>query len=116
MCGGEPLRPTQRQIQFGKLRVGGLCLTLKPKKSPQAKLDVSIRSPSFFFLFLVRPYETIVQGAERPVEDGSVVNLLCRTYGARPAAVITWFNGSRPFAEQPAGQVAVQVRPTNSRV
>ena len=47
-------------------------------------------------------------GADAPVEQGSVVSLMCRTKGARPAAVITWYNGSRPFAEQPAGQVAIQ--------
>ena len=47
-------------------------------------------------------------GADAPVEQGSVDSLMCRTKGARPAAVITWYNGSRPFAEQPAGQVAIQ--------
>lgn len=56
----------------------------------------------------VRPYRTEVIGADRPVEDGAMVSLMCRTWGARPAAVITWFNGSRPFSEQPAGQVALQ--------
>ena len=58
----------------------------------------------------MRPFATEVTGAEKAAEDGSVVILMCRTWGARPAAVITWFNGSRPFAEQPAGQVALQVK------
>ena len=49
-------------------------------------------------------------GAGRAVEEGTPLSLMCRTWGARPAAVITWFNGSRPFSEQPAGQVALQVR------
>jgi len=56
----------------------------------------------------LRPYQTKVTGAEEPHEEGSVVTLFCRTWGARPAAVITWFNGSRPFSEQPAAQVAIQ--------
>jgi len=56
----------------------------------------------------LRPFRTEVIGAERPLEEGSMVSLMCRTWGARPAAVITWFNGSRPFSEQPAGQVALQ--------
>ena len=64
----------------------------------------------FLFFFLVRPYRTDVVGAGRAVEEGTPLSLMCRTWGARPAAVITWFNGSRPFSEQPAGQVALQVR------
>ena len=49
-------------------------------------------------------------GADRAVNEGTPLSLMCRTWGARPAAVITWFNGSRPFSEQPAGQVALQVK------
>jgi len=56
----------------------------------------------------LRPYRTDVVGAGRAVEEGTPLSLMCRTWGARPAAVITWFNGSRPFSEQPAGQVALQ--------
>ncbi len=63
----------------------------------------------YFSPLPVRPFRTEVIGAERPLEEGSMVSLMCRTWGARPAAVITWFNGSRPFSEQPAGQVALQV-------
>ena len=61
------------------------------------------------FLYTVRPFQTEVIGAEAAVEEGSMVSLMCRTWGARPAAVITWFNGSRPFSDQPAGQVALKV-------
>ena len=69
---------------------------------------------SFNFLLLtVRPFRTEVLGAETAMSEGSVVSLMCRTWGARPAAVITWFNGSRPFSEQPAGQVSLQVRKKN---
>ena len=57
----------------------------------------------------VRPFATEIHGAESPVEQGSVVNLVCRTNGSRPAAVLTWYNGSQPFATQPTGQVALQV-------
>ena len=65
---------------------------------------------SFNFLLLtVRPFRTEVLGAETAMSEGSVASLMCRTWGARPAAVITWFNGSRPFSEQPAGQVSLQV-------
>ena len=40
--------------------------------------------------------------------QGSVAALGCQVAGARPAAVITWFNGSLPFPAQPAGQVRLQ--------
>lgn len=62
------------------------------------------------FSISVRPYRTDVMGADRAVNEGTPLSLMCRTWGARPAAVITWFNGSRPFSEQPAGQVALQVK------
>ena len=57
----------------------------------------------------MRPFQTEVIGAENAVKEGAMVSLMCRTWGARPAAVITWYNGSRPFSEQPAGQVSRQV-------
>ena len=63
-----------------------------------------------FIFITVRPYRTDVMGADRAVNEGTPLSLMCRTWGARPAAVITWFNGSRPFSEQPAGQVALQVK------
>ena len=45
-----------------------------------------------------------------PVEDGTSVGLTCRTRGARPAAWITWYNGSAPFAETPpVDEVALRV-------
>ena len=74
--------------------------TTRPKKGV---------SSHFYLLLTVRPFRTEVLGAETAISEGSVVSLMCRTWGARPAAVITWFNGSRPFSEQPAGQVTLQV-------
>ena len=57
----------------------------------------------------VRPEMTEIIGLNGPVEDGSVVGLTCRTRGARPAAWITWYNGSAPFAETPTDDVALMV-------
>ena len=48
-----------------------------------------------------------------PVEGGTVVGLTCRTRGARPAAWITWYNGSAPFAETPTDDVALMVSKSN---
>ena len=51
---------------------------------------------------IVRPATTEILGlSSGPVEDGASVGLTCRTRGARPAAWITWYNGSAPFAETP---------------
>ena len=57
----------------------------------------------------VRPETTEIIGLSGPVEDGTVVGLTCRTRGARPAAWITWYNGSAPFAETPTDDVALRV-------
>ena len=57
----------------------------------------------------VRPERTEIIGLNGPVEDGTVVGLTCRTSGARPAAWITWYNGSAPFAETPTDDVALRV-------
>ena len=57
----------------------------------------------------VRPESTEIIGLNGPVEDGTVVGLTCRTRGARPAAWITWYNGSTPLAETPTDDVALRV-------
>ena len=49
-----------------------------------------------------------ISGADSAVESGDVVSLLCTSMAARPAAVLTWYNGSSLFPEQPAGQVSLQ--------
>ena len=46
-----------------------------------------------------------ISGADSAVESGDVVSLLCTSMAARPAAVLTWYNGTSLFPEQPAGQV-----------
>ena len=66
------------------------------------------------FFFSVRPFSTeIIEGSQglesAPVAQGETVSLMCRTYGARPAATITWYNGTVPFYQQPAGQIALKV-------
>ena len=66
-------------------------------------------------LVAVRPHLTEVIGGDEGgyspgVEAGNVISLMCRTSGARPAAIITWYNGSLPFNEQPAGKIALKVR------
>ena len=63
-------------------------------------------------LFLiVRPHTTEVIDADngQAVAQGSLVTLMCRVNGARPAAVITWYNGSTPFNEQAAEHIALKV-------
>ena len=53
-------------------------------------------------------------GIEDSIEEGTVVTLMCRSSGARPAASITWFNGSTPFSELASETVALKVRNTFS--
>ena len=55
----------------------------------------------------LRPDQLSISGADRPVEAGHVVSLLCTASAARPAAVLTWYNGSTLFSDQPAGQVTL---------
>ena len=64
----------------------------------------------------VRPYDTEVIGFDSPVREGTVVTLMCRSKGARPAARITWFNGTVPFDEKSAEKVALQVQLTTQKI
>ena len=59
----------------------------------------------------MRPYTTeVIDGNNgNPVRAGNRVSLMCRVDGARPAAVITWYNGTTPFDQQPAEQIALKV-------
>ena len=62
-------------------------------------------------LSLVRPYTTeVIDGNNgKPVLQDSLVTLMCRVDGARPAAVITWYNGTTPFNQQSAEHIALKV-------
>ena len=55
----------------------------------------------------LRPDSLAISGAERELEAGAVVSLVCVASAARPAAVLTWYNGSALFPDQPAGQVSL---------
>lgn len=59
----------------------------------------------------VRPFSWELSGYEAPVLEGTVITLLCRVQGARPAANITWHNGTAPLHPQPSSNLAVQVGP-----
>ncbi|CAG7834604.1 unnamed protein product [Allacma fusca] len=56
----------------------------------------------------VRPASWEVTGYEGAVLQGTLVTLLCRVRGARPAANITWFNGTQVLSPQPSTNLAVQ--------
>ena len=42
----------------------------------------------------LRPVSTVVSGEKEYVEEGEEFSLVCSSSGARPAAEITWYNGS----------------------
>lgn len=62
-----------------------------------------------FTVFTVRPYKWELTGYDVPVLEGTALYLLCRVKGARPAANITWFNGTEVISPQPPSNLAVQV-------
>ena len=63
----------------------------------------------------MRPYTTeVIDGNNgKPVLQDSLVTLMCRVDGARPAAVITWYNGTTPFNQQSAEHIALKVKQFN---
>ncbi|XP_035702981.1 uncharacterized protein LOC110843952 isoform X2 [Folsomia candida] len=81
-----------------------------------AKLECSASSPTLDVPMsawvevdvYVRPHKWELTGYDGPVLDGTVVNLLCRVKGARPAASITFFNGTDVISPQPPSNLAVQ--------
>ena len=82
-------------------------------------LDSSISFQIVLIIFLfssVRPYTTeVIDGNNgKPVLQDSLVTLMCRVDGARPAAVITWYNGTTPFNQQSAEHIALKVNKLNS--
>jgi len=74
-------------------------------------LLIEITKNSFLNICLisVRPASWELTGYDAPVLEGTVVNLLCRVKGARPAASITWYNGTTAVSPQPPSNLAVQV-------
>ena len=68
------------------------------------------------FYLTVRPYTTeVIDGNNgNPVAEGQLVTLMCRVDGARPAAVITWYNGTTPFNQQSAEHIALKVSHKNN--
>ena len=55
----------------------------------------------------LRPDNLRITGADKSFSAGNVISLVCVAQSARPAAVLTWYNGSSLFPDQPAGQVSL---------
>jgi hypothetical protein len=59
----------------------------------------------------VRPLSLELSGVVHHVVQGTIVTLECAVLGARPAANVTWYNGSEPIREEALRtEVAPQVR------
>ena len=58
----------------------------------------------------MRPEAAEIVGVSGPVADGSVVSLMCKSKGSRPAAWINWYNGSTPLGDATSEDVALMVR------
>jgi CD80-like C2-set immunoglobulin domain len=71
------------------------------------------RIKTVIFLFSVRPLRLDLSGVEEHVHEGAEVVLTCQVTGARPAANITWYNGSEPIGPDATANThaAVQVSP-----
>lgn len=62
------------------------------------------------FFFTVRPTKISLTGVDKHAIHGSNVTLECLVQGARPAANLTWYNGSNPIdPEKVKNIVNVQV-------
>lgn len=51
----------------------------------------------FFFSFTVKPIKMELKGPPMPVRQNASVTLSCNIHQAKPAANVTWFNGSIPL-------------------
>lgn len=83
---------------------------------------------SDFFLFLsfplkffshpshdtVRPLDVRITSEKRPLSAGHKVQLTCRSSGSRPAAVITWWLGSKRILHHISDQVSESLNVTTS--
>ena len=56
----------------------------------------------------LRPISTVISVEQEDIEEGSSVRLVCRSAGARPAACVTWYNGSlsTPLIQPSASSIA----------
>ena len=56
----------------------------------------------------IRPVSTVISGEKEVVDEGDDIHLVCSSGGARPAAVITWYNGSlsNPLILPPARHIS----------
>jgi hypothetical protein len=66
---------------------------------------------TFRFALAVRPLSLDLSGVVHHVVQGTTVTLECAVLGARPAANVTWYNGSEPILEDTLRtEVSLQVR------
>ena len=61
-------------------------------------------------IFSLRPETVKITGSKAGLSAGTEVRLSCLAAGSRPAAVLTWFNGTSLYPHQPAGQVHTTTR------
>jgi hypothetical protein len=55
---------------------------------------------TFRIVLAVRPLSLDLSGVVHHVVQGTKVTLECAVLGARPAANVTWYNGSEPIREE----------------
>lgn len=64
----------------------------------------------YFNFFAVRPTKISLTGVDKHAIHGSKVTLECLVQGARPAANLTWYNGTDPIDPEKVTSIAnVQV-------
>jgi Immunoglobulin domain len=62
----------------------------------------------------VRPLRLDLSGVEEHVHEGAEVVLSCQVTGARPAANITWYNGSEPIGPDATANTHAAVQVSHS--
>jgi len=86
-----------RQQLGAKLECRSTNEAVESPLSTSVQLDVSLR-----------PDKVKISGGSGVYREESEVKLSCLAGGARPAAVLTWYNGTSLYPHQPAGQVELQ--------
>ncbi|XP_059487909.1 uncharacterized protein LOC132203822 isoform X10 [Neocloeon triangulifer] len=64
----------------------------------------------------VRPLRLDLSGVEEHVHEGTEVVLTCQVTGARPAANITWFNGTEPVGRHAAATTHAAVQQPSTKL